>query len=54
MTMLIKYEQQIMTHSNLMIYSIDNTQQSMDALVNTHTHTTYSREWSLVSGQGIK
>lgn len=44
MTVLIKYKQQITTHSNLMIYSIDNTQQSMDALVNnTHTQHLFER-----------
>ena len=37
MIVLIKYEQQLTMHNNLMIYSIDNTGQSMDALINTHT-----------------
>ena len=44
MTVLIKYKHQITTHNNLMIYSIDNTQQSMDALIDTHTHTLHVRE----------
>jgi hypothetical protein len=53
MTVLVKYKQEITTHNNPMIYLIDNTQQSMDALINTHTHTTCSREWALLSEHGI-